>query len=790
MNGFLYSVRSRSHIHFPHQHGVRPPRSPESNTCTTSPETIPLPAPYPGDELSLCVRCRNVELDGQDRDYFSVWSIYLGELLTIINTRDCSLCKTVTRAISQCLTPNVLRYAKDEANLIHVLATPHTDDTALKIWFENTTRDGALKGLAKEIHSELHPWGCSRLLRIDANSLSKSIMSSAISFDLYPARQLQRGRCDLESMRNHLQHCIKQHRGSCVRNGLMLRELNDERFTLRLWPEGFRVIDVEQLRVMPAPPGCSYLALSYVWDHSNKNHLSQAETGTFPDLCKPQGISISQLPQTIADAIFVCQQLGERYLWVDALCIIQDDPADKIVNITRMGEIFSLATATIVAACGHDPSKGLTCLRTRDPEQVICSVRGIQYIASEPRLDQTIKDTLWYSRGWTYQEYRLSKRLVVFTSAQAFFVCGKGTYPEDTTYPTALDEWPYMGYRLDSWDMPTRDLEGSTWTQYNSAVSDYTRRRLTVASDRLPAISGILQLYGRYSNDIFLCGLPAKLLHYSLLWHPSGESKRFGGWPSWSWVGWTSYVFNLVAEGVEYQLPISSTLKHLRFRGEDGDEVPISQPPEDEELMSRRKDYLARKKHKRSQHKRDTGHQSAVDGRLVSKTTGHLLFIGQTRRFSLAPDPDFHDPTEVGLYKYRIYAGKIWVGTIFLTAAQVALYPNRADDLEFLRLTNCTPYIYFLEKLLCGFGLWDSIDSGNWDYQPAIFDTVFYERARSWARMKFERGLDPRGDERWEIRLSHVMLFKRVGYSIIEREAVGLVVEDYKEWRLESFVLT
>lgn len=108
------------------------------------------------------------------------------------------------------------------------------------------------------------------------------------------------------------------------------------------------------------------------------------------------------LLQTVADALFVCRQLGKRYLWVDALCTIQDNPADKAAQITRMDEVHSLATATIVAACGHDASKGLTCPRTRDPPQTMCSVRGIRYIASEPPLSQAFKDTLWYTRGWTY----------------------------------------------------------------------------------------------------------------------------------------------------------------------------------------------------------------------------------------------------------------------------------------------------------------------------------------------------------------------------------------------------
>jgi hypothetical protein len=59
---------------------------------------------------------------------------------------------------------------------------------------------------------------------------------------------------------------------------------------------------------------------------------------------------MEMLPQTIQDAISVTHRLGIRYLWVDALCIIQDNPIDKSTEINAVGANYKNATLTISAA--------------------------------------------------------------------------------------------------------------------------------------------------------------------------------------------------------------------------------------------------------------------------------------------------------------------------------------------------------------------------------------------------------------------------------------------------------
>ena len=143
---------------------------------------------------------------------------------------------------------------------------------------------------------------------------------------------------------------------------------------------------------------------------------------------------LGRVPQTISDAIEVCRRLKMRYLWVDALCIIQDDEKDKDSQLPEMDKIYSVAALTIVAACGTDAKSGLSCLRYRCSPQSSARIHGITYVTGDIPLDERIQKTTWNTRGWTYQECILSRRLLVFTDSQVFFICAGGTRAEDTNY--------------------------------------------------------------------------------------------------------------------------------------------------------------------------------------------------------------------------------------------------------------------------------------------------------------------------------------------------------------------
>lgn len=103
-------------------------------------------------------------------------------------------------------------------------------------------------------------------------------------------------------------------------------------------------------------PGSSYVALSYVWGRVAQpvttlaNVASRRERG---------GLARVAVPRTIRDATSVAKALGYGYLWVDSLCIAQDDSVEKLRLVERMDALYKNAAVTIVAASGADCEVGL-----------------------------------------------------------------------------------------------------------------------------------------------------------------------------------------------------------------------------------------------------------------------------------------------------------------------------------------------------------------------------------------------------------------------------------------------
>jgi hypothetical protein len=82
-----------------------------------------------------------------------------------------------------------------------------------------------------------------------------------------------------------------------------------------------KVIDVHRRRIVKAPKGCRYLALSYVWGGMNLSLLTRRSEALFE---QEGSIELEKFPKTICDPIELCRELGERYLWIDSMCITQD----------------------------------------------------------------------------------------------------------------------------------------------------------------------------------------------------------------------------------------------------------------------------------------------------------------------------------------------------------------------------------------------------------------------------------------------------------------------------------
>jgi hypothetical protein len=120
------------------------------------------------------------------------------------------------------------------------------------------------------------------------------------------------------------------------------------------------LIDVEEICIVEAPQGQEYVALSYVWGQAEMLRLQRSN---LEFLQKRGSLNLMTMPATIADAAEVTKAIGERYLWVDALCIIQDDDADKTYFIPNMDTVYGCALLTIIALSGEGASAGLPGIR-------------------------------------------------------------------------------------------------------------------------------------------------------------------------------------------------------------------------------------------------------------------------------------------------------------------------------------------------------------------------------------------------------------------------------------------
>jgi hypothetical protein len=163
-------------------------------------------------------------------------------------------------------------------------------------------------------------------------------------------------------------------------------------------PETFRVIDVAQ-RCLIEKAQCGFVALSYVWGQ-DVDKSTVARKNNIEELRVPGNLSPDKLPQTLEDAIHVCEQLQERYLWIDRLCIIQDDPEDKALQIKAMDKIFSAARFVIVAAYGDGVNFGIRGIgRARWVTQISVD---LPEMTATNHVHESMWDVLavWRKRAW------------------------------------------------------------------------------------------------------------------------------------------------------------------------------------------------------------------------------------------------------------------------------------------------------------------------------------------------------------------------------------------------------
>jgi hypothetical protein len=134
--------------------------------------------------------------------------------------------------------------------------------------------------------------------------------------------------------------------------------------------EDMLLVDIEDECLVRGYQSRRYFALSYVWGTSQKTSF-QTKKATVEETMKPGGLSkfIEEISNTIIDGLKFASQMNVRYLWVDALCIVQDDEESKPLQINHMDAIYRQAVLTIVAGDNSDSSDGISGLDSRPREK-------------------------------------------------------------------------------------------------------------------------------------------------------------------------------------------------------------------------------------------------------------------------------------------------------------------------------------------------------------------------------------------------------------------------------------
>jgi hypothetical protein len=338
-----------------------------------------------------------------------------------------------------------------------------------------------------------------------------------------------------------------------------------------------------------------YVTLSYVWGESDTVKQFKATIANHTSL--RQSIDVPSLPKTVQDAIYATVQLGIPYLWVDALCIIQDDEDDFSRELSTMAQVYRHATVTISAATATHCQQGFL-----EPRQKVLQIHNASFhlpffvpdqprrkltsrlatpfrswernvasyeigqisLCPDPSLGHELTPITGYheqlpvlSRAWTLQESWLSSRVLEYGFGSLRWKCltcegVEGCTDNTLGFTTALSDdrkWFFPrrpdGALYEDVAGPTtlevlrrRAFDRDVTVSWKFLVQDYTGRHLTVSSDKLKALSAMASEFHRLSKYEYYAGLWDHNMRSQLLWHHSslerGLPTEYRA-PSWSW---------------------------------------------------------------------------------------------------------------------------------------------------------------------------------------------------------------------------------------------------------------
>ncbi|KAF2104944.1 HET-domain-containing protein [Rhizodiscina lignyota] len=292
-----------------------------------------------------------------------------------------------------------------------------------------------------------------------------------------------------------------------------------------------------------------YITLSHCW--GDLQPLT-AEKATLEE--RKRRIPFSALPKTFQDTLLVARKLKVEYVWIDSLCIVQDDGEDWKKEAARMASVYGNAFLSINASSAPNANGGLFYGEhhagtgpfqidkdiTRELGDIY--VRELPYGGEYPGFYHFGDESALplYNRAWTYQEFLLPRRNLHFGKSELLWTCytdawccydyglaNRGYWKNSSKvrFMSTLQRWEGDGEPVSPWD---------SWTEQ---VQAYNAKKLTREGDRLPAFAGVARKFSEILKCRYIGGIWELNLWRQLSWFPKTSARRpaGNGAPSFSW---------------------------------------------------------------------------------------------------------------------------------------------------------------------------------------------------------------------------------------------------------------
>jgi len=299
----------------------------------------------------------------------------------------------------------------------------------------------------------------------------------------------------------------------------------------------------KRLRLIKEPPASvAYAALSHRWSPATeKIRLLRSNLPPRTD----DGIRISDLPEMVRGVIEVLRGFRIFYIWIDCLCIIQDDDEDWAREAGRMASIYANAELTIAATWCTDSGQSL--FRNRGDDEYFPT--DVTYVGDNPVFIREMLPHIFegdehpnaaeewplLSRGWVFQEQVLSRRMLHFTRQEVVWQCKTTRACECGSYIFDRDEQRGFTGPADAISRPWPDI-----------IEQYSGRNFTFLKDKLPALAGIAGAVGQLKDWSYAAGVWVEDIESNFFWRADGPKTLPRAvetpLPSWSWASISSKV--------------------------------------------------------------------------------------------------------------------------------------------------------------------------------------------------------------------------------------------------------